>query len=217
MIPQIAFILSCLLLQQSYYKMDLYLYDRVKSYSSLDEAKQVYVIKNVLKGLYLCFIMLCSTYYVIPDIINGVWNNTIIQTFASLYVSNDIVGLYNVKLHASTRLHHMTCAVFLLGAWGADFQQSQTAKMLAMYTIFSAASFPVNLYLGARYLFRKENPDMVALKHCASMTYVLCCAMNWIVQCYMGWHNSELYLAPYIAGLVFIVYDDIILLRWFFK
>ena len=133
MIPQAAFILSCLLLQQSYYKMDLYLYNRIKSYGSLDEAKQVYVIKNVLKGLYLCFIMLCSTYYVIPDIIRGVWNNTIIQTFASLYVSNDIVGLYNVKLHTSTRLHHMTCAIFLMGAWGADFQASTTAKMLAVF------------------------------------------------------------------------------------
>lgn len=217
MIPQLAFITSCVLLQFSYVKMDLFLFDHIDGYGRLSESKQVYVIKNMLKGLYLCVIVLLSVYFVLPGMLNNQWDNVTLQTFASLYVSNDIVGLYNVKLHASTRLHHMTCAIFLMGAWGADFQASTTAKMLAVYTVFSAMSFPVNLYLAARHIIYTQNPEMVLLKSVAKWGYVFSCIMNWGIQCYMGWYNQELYMWAYIAGLVFIVYDDIILLRWFFK
>lgn len=217
MIPQISFILSCLFLNYSYPKIDAYFFKTSKRYGFLSEEKQVYVIKNVLKSLYLSIIVLFSFFMVIPDISYGIWDNTILQTFASLYVSNDIVGLYHVKLHTSTRLHHMTCAVFLLGAWSANFQESTTAKMLCIYTLFSAFTFPVNLYLGLRYVFEITNMKMVNLKKVSKWTYTVCCGLNWVIQLYMGIMNSELYMVVYGLGLLFILYDDIILLKWFFK
>jgi len=160
---------------------------------------------------------LASFYWLIPDIIRGTWNSTVLQTFASMYVSNDIVGLYSVKLHASTRMHHMTAAVFLMAAWCADFQESTTAKMLALYTIFSALTFMVNLYLGMRFIFSEELPVMHRLKKYAKWSYVVFCGMNWVCQIALAWNNSEMWLNAYLMGLVFIVWDDIILLKWFFK
>ena len=217
MIPQISFILSCLFLNYSYSKIDAKLFNISRKYGLLNEEKQAYVIKNVLKSASLSLIVVFSSYFILPDIIYGTWNNTVLGTFASLYVSNDIVGLYNVKLHTSTRLHHMTAAIFLLGAWSVDFQTSTTAKMLCIYTLFSSITFPVNLYLGLRYVFNTEEKEMQVLKNISKWTYSICCILNWVVQLYMGVMNSELYMLVYSLGLIFIIYDDIILLKWFFK
>jgi|SaaInlV_165m_DNA_2_1040747.scaffolds.fasta_scaffold03344_6 hypothetical protein len=218
MIPQIFFILSCVGLYHAYKKIDEDLsFNASGTYGRLDEDRRVYVVKNVIKGFYLALISLSTLYWVIPDIIRGTWNSTVLQTFASLYVSNDIVGLYTVKLHVSTRMHHMTAAVFLMAAWCADFQESTTAKMLALYTIFSALTFLVNLYLGLRFVFNVNSPGMTALKRYAKWSYVLGCGMNWVCQVVLAWNNSELWLNAYLMGLVFIVWDDIILLKWFFK
>tara|TARA_B100000214_G_scaffold370318_1_gene344775 strand:- start:291 stop:758 length:468 start_codon:yes stop_codon:yes gene_type:complete len=144
------------------------------------------------------------------------WDNTTLQSFASLYVSNDIVGLYRVKLHMSTRLHHMTAAAFLMAAWCADFQNSTTARMLCIYTLFSAATFPVNMYLGFRFLQDIKDEVRYKLYKCAKNTYTVCCILNWLIQIYMGYYNTETTMMVYLAGLTLIIYDDIILLRWFY-
>lgn len=218
MIPQVAFLISCGILYQSYERVDVLLWNKYPSYGKLDSEKQVYVIKNILKAVYLSVICCAALYYIVPSLLYGNWDNVMLRTFASLYVSNDIVGLYRVtKLHSSTRLHHMTAAIFLLAAWTADFQNSTTAKMLVVYTIFSAMSFTVNLYLGLRFVYNLDHPDMVVLKNVARVVYCICCGLNWAAQCYMAFNNTESILMGYLMGLVFIVWDDIILLKWFFK
>lgn len=218
MIPQFAFLLSCCMLHKSYEYMDIKLLHTFPQYGRLDSENKVYVIKNILKSIYLTVICIASFYFLIPSVIFDKWDNTILQTFASLYVSNDIVGLQRVtKLHRSTRLHHTTAVIFLLGAWTADFQRSKTAKMLAVYTIFSAMSFSVNLYLGLRFLLDVSGRNMRALKQLAKICYIVCCVLNWCFQCYMSLNNNEYQLWAYLTGLVFIVWDDIILLKWFLK
>jgi hypothetical protein len=218
MIPQIAFIISCTCLHYGYKKLDNdFRTNAPNTYGQLDEDRQVYVLKNVLKGFYLAIIALASLYWLIPDILRGTWDSTTLQTFASMYVSNDIVGLHKVKLHTSTRMHHMTAAIFLMAAWCADFQESTTAKMLALYTVFSALTFMVNLYLGLRFVFEEDLPVMLNLKRHAKWSYVVFCMLNWACQMVLAWNNSEMWLNAYLMGLVFIVWDDIILLKWFFK
>ena len=218
MIPQLAFILSCSVLYKSYEYMDVQLWVKFPRYGGLDAEKQAYVIKNILKAIYLAFICVAAFYYVVPSVLYGVWDNQTLRTFASLYVSNDIVGLYRVtKLHTSTRLHHMTAAIFLMAAWTADFQHSTTAKMLAVYTIFSAMSFGVNLYLGLRFLMDERDADMEVLKNSAKVIYGTCCTLNWGCQCYMAWGNEESMMWAYLTALSLIVWDDILLLKWFLK
>ena len=217
MLPQVLFLISCFVLYYSYEKLDTDLLCQSSSYCRLPDEKRAYVIKNILKGSYLCFIFMASLYFVVPQMLRNEWNNVALQSFASLYVSNDIVGLYRVKLHTSTRLHHMTAAVFLMAAWCADFQNSTTAKMLAIYTLFSAATFPVNLYLGFRFIHDIKDSVMKTLFNWAKNTYTICCILNWLCQLYMAYDNKETSLMVYLAGLTLIIYDDIILLRWFYK
>jgi len=217
MFPQLLFLLSCSLLHYSYEILDRDFLHQSTSYCRLTEEKRAYVIKNVLKGVYLGILFIASLYFVVPKMLRNEWDNATLQSFASLYVSNDIVGLYRVKLHTSTRLHHMTAAVFLMASWCVDFDNSITAKMLCVYTLFSCATFPVNLYLGLRFIQDVRDDFMKTLFKCAKNSYTICCILNWLIQLYMTYDNKETFLMVYLAGLSLIIYDDIILLRWFYK
>jgi len=217
MFPQVLFLLSCTLLHYSYEILDRDFLSQSTSYCRLPADKRVYVVKNVLKGVYLGILFIASLYFVVPRMLINQWDNTILQSFASMYVSNDIVGLYRVKLHTSTRLHHMTAAAFLMGAWCVNFENSTTAKMLCTYTLFSCATFPVNLYLGLRFIHNVNEGFMKKLFKWAKNSYTICCILNWIIQMQMAYDNKETFLMAYLAGLTLIIYDDIILLRWFYK
>ena len=63
MIPQISFILSCLFLNYSYSKLDAKLFNISRKYGLLNEEKQAYVIKNVLKSASLSLIVVFSSYF----------------------------------------------------------------------------------------------------------------------------------------------------------
>ena len=60
MIPQLAFVLSCSVLYKCYEYMDIQLWDKFPSYGRLNSEKQVYVIKNILKAIYLACICVAS-------------------------------------------------------------------------------------------------------------------------------------------------------------
>ena len=74
-------------------------------------------------------------------------------------------------------------------------------------------AFPVNAYLGLRYCF--DESDIIDIKYIAKHIYPLTCCLNWIVQFYMV--GSTFYDVAYSFLIIFIVYDDIILLRWLWK
>ena len=149
MIPQIAFITSCVLLQFSYGKDGLLLFDHIDGYGRLSESKQVYVIKNMLKGLYLCVIVLLSVYFVLPGMLNNEWDNVTLQTFASLYVSNDIVVLI---CREATRLYafasHDLCYTFT-SAWGADLYASKQRPKCWQCTRFFGDVFSCKFVFGS--------------------------------------------------------------------
>ena len=70
MIPQVAFILSCIGLHYGYKKLDKDMrLGAPDTYGHLDEDRQVYVLKNVLKGFYLALIAVSSLYFLIPYIL----------------------------------------------------------------------------------------------------------------------------------------------------
>lgn len=183
-------------------------------FTGLSEARQFYVVKNVIKGYYLAFLVLLGALLVFSRVLlYGQYDNLSIRTLASLYVSNDFVGLWRVeKLATTTRLHHLCSFVFLLLAWQADFQHQSTAQMLLFYCYLSALSFPVNLYLGFRFC-SPEDPSL--LRWWAKWTYSLGCLLNWTLQ-YLWFDGSSESLC-YLLLLLLIVYDDVVLLRWLWR
>jgi hypothetical protein len=140
------------------------------------------------------------------------FNNEVIRIFASMYVSNDVVGLFRVSnLPTTTRLHHTATIVFLLVAWTVDFQESNVGQLILLYTYFSAIAFPVNIYLGLRLCY----DNIGWLKTISKYTYALTCLVNWSVQ--IKWYTPTTEFYIYTTILTVIVVDDLVLLKWLWK
>lgn len=209
MLPIIVFVLSSVIVYFMYtHTQNYFMYNTVK-FSRLSTNKQYYVVKNVIKGCYLCFLVVAGGFMILPGIFYNRWDNDTIRIFASMYVSNDFVGLYRVStLPTSTRLHHTASIIFLLVAWSIDFQSSNVGQLLLMYTYFSALSFPVNLYLGLRLCF----DNLLWLRSLSKYIYLVSCLINWYVQ--ITWSVMGPDTLVYMFLMTVIVADDIILLRW---
>ena len=212
MIPIIVFLISSCLVYFSYTHTQNYLTYNTINFSKLTTNKQYYVVKNITKGFYLFFLVVSSGLILIPDIYNDIWDNDIIRIFASMYVSNDVVGLYRVsRLPTSTRLHHTASFIFMIVAWNVDFQTSNVGQRLLLYTYFSAISFPVNLYLGMRLCY----DDMLWLKNCSKYVYSMSCILNWWLQYRWVVYDNDTLL--YMCFMSVIILDDVILLKWLWK
>ena len=215
MLPFLAFVLSCFAVNEAYlYAFNYFDVASSETFGALPESRKFYAVKNVIKGIYLAILVVVGALFVfLPILLKGVYDNTSIRILASLYVSNDFVGLCRVKkLATTTRVHHMTSFLFLLLAWQADFQTQRVAQMLLFYCYLSAISFPVNLYLGLRFC---SDEDPARLRWIAKVTYAIGCLLNWSLQWKLFEHSAEAYC--YLALLALIVYDDIVLLRWLWR
>lgn len=132
-----------------------------------------------------------------------------------MYVSNDIVGLVCVEnLPKTTRIHHIVTTVLVFVSLGLDFQDNEIAQAMLIYTMASAAAYVVNFHLGVRWLCAKH--ELRWLRLGAGFIYVMCCGISW------SWHvywmcttaNFNMYHVGYLLIMGWIVYDDIILMRW---
>ena len=212
MIPLLVFLISSTSVYFSYEHTQNYLKYNTLKFSSLSVNKQYYVVKNITKGIYLSFLVILGWFMIIQDAMIDVFDNRTIRIVASMYVSNDVVGLFRVSnLPTSTRLHHSATVIFLLVAWNVDFEQSNVGQLLLLYTYFSAISFPVNLYLGLRLCY----DDMDWLKSLSKYIYAFGCMCNWYIQFQFFIPSTETYM--YTVLLLLIIMDDIVLLKWLWK
>jgi ribosomal protein S19 len=212
MFPLFSFIVSSICVYFSYAHTQNYLKHNTLKFSSLSVNKQYYVVKNIIKGVYLAILVILGWFMIIPGILNNSFDNYTIKVFASMYVSNDVVGLYRVSnLPTSTRLHHTASIIFLLVAWTVDFQESNVGQLLLLYTYFSALAFPVNIYLGLRLCYDNMN----WLKTISRYVYTIACMVNWIVQ--IKWYTPATGVYVYMMILTVIIMDDLVLLRWLWK
>jgi len=211
--PICMFIVSCAVIYKAYPALIEHLDVSTDNFSTLDDDKKDYVVKNLVKAVYLAVLTVLGFPLIVCAFLDY-WPNFWIQTMAGLYCSNDIMGLYKVKrLPTSTRLHHTVTFVFLIATFMTDFQTNKVAQMLFVYTYCSAVTFPVNAYLGLRLCFDAEKVQDV--KRVAKYLYPLMCCINWFLQVSMM-QNTMSHIA-YGALLLFIIYDDLVLLRWLWK
>lgn len=212
MIPPLVFILSSIGVYFSYTYTQHYLKYNTVLFTTLPLNKQYYVVKNIIKGCYLAVLVILGGVLILPGLLNNYFNNFYIRILASMYVSNDFIGLYKVSsLPTSTRIHHMVTIMFLVVAWTVDFQTNNVGQLILLYTYFSALAFPVNLYLGLRLCYN----DIDWLKQISKYVYLITCLLNWSLQLIWSVPNTEFYI--YFIVLMAIVVDDLILLNWLFK
>lgn len=169
--------------------------------------RKQYIVKNVQKSFSLAVLLAYAMFTIMttPE-----WDNANVRLVATAYVSNDIVGLLTCRLPLSTMMHHVVACSFLFFSYFVDFASNVEAQMIFYYTLFSAATFYVNLYLGLRHCYS----SLPRLHRVSRYGYAATLLVNWSFQVWKGWGRVHVW---YIILLCFIIYDDIVLLRWLWR
>lgn len=201
----VSFITTSTCIHQLYPVVDSILTKRSAMFSASNRKR--YIVKNVIKSIMLCCLVIFSLIFVFTED----WTSPYIKHVASMYVANDFVALITCRtLSWSTKIHHTVSCIFLMYASIIDFSQSLEAQMLFYYTFFSACTFFVNLYLGLRLCYK----DLPTLRLVCKYGYLYSLVINWALQLFLGWGKVQYW---YMALLLFIINDDIVLLRWLWR
>lgn len=213
-------IISCFFIRCIYLVLHFGMSLNFPKYKKLTYDKQQYVLKNLIKSAYLAILTCLALPAIVwPIIQTNTWHSRIIRCFGTMYVSNDFIGLVFVNnLPATTRVHHIvtTCLVFC--SLTIDFQTSEIGQAMFVYTIASAAAYVVNLHLAIRWLCIRHS--LRWLRHFAACVYVTCCTLAWSWHIWwvrQHWEKLYIYHMIYLSLLVWIIRDDIILMKWLVK
>jgi hypothetical protein len=166
-----------------------------------------YITKNIVKSIILFIIFFYSI------IVNN-WSNENIYNYGIIYASHDILSLimYNDILSKTTKLHHL--AVLLLSILNLynNYEIYNVWHGLVLYCLLSASTFYINLFLGIRFLINRNLSNIISKK--IFFYYLITCLINWMYQIYNIYYFFNIY---YLFLILFIVYDDIVLLRFLYK
>ena len=104
------------------------------------------------------------------------------KTVSATYVITDVLALLMVpKLPASTIIHHVSTAIFVLLVFTIPLQDYPVGQKLMLYGFWSTISFPVNAFLALRVMYPTAQP----LKYFAqfsALVYGVCCFFNWLLH-----------------------------------
>ena len=167
-----------------------------------------YIAKNIIKAVTLPILLVYIVYANGEIFYGGSFNNRLVRRVASAYVANDVVGLILCRLPTTTKMHHIVSSVFLIYSHTVDFNHNKDARLLFFYTLFSSLAFPVNLLLGLRHCYS----SLPILRFVSKWVYLISLILNWTTQFVVGPGS-----AGYMILLMFIVYDDIILLKYLWR
>lgn len=214
-------LISCIIVRYCYFIVDFLFASRNSYYDNLMIHRKLYVQKNIVKSVYLMGLFTIASVKVIgPIILENRWETNTIHLFAVLYGSNDLVGLVCVeKLPTTTKIHHCVSTILVFCSLTLDFQHSDIGQSMLVYTYASAAAYIVNLHLGVRLLSIQSRYQWLRdslLRLFAAVVYVSVCVCSWTWQ--LWWISTRdlfsWYHVIYIAFMLCIVRDDLILIRW---
>ena len=215
----------------SYHFLD-YIFPRLTDrFRSLKPAsRRRYVIKNLLKSALLLFLGIAATPGMYRFFYQNNPDNEWIHTVGVLYAIPDVYALWWVRgmLYQSTIYHHLSVGV--LATVGLFLDHNIDTHWIAMlvYAYISMWTGVVNLYLGARFLLKRNDKDEDRWRQrlaCVALSiYAGCCLVNWTYQLHtvmkwLDWRWGDLSwenfvgLIAYCAMMFFIVKDDLILMR----
>lgn len=200
-----------------YHLADLYLSMNYKKFNEYEIKRRNYIIKNFIKSYILYYISIV-TIPIVPIVLFNMANiNKCLHFLGFLYCTNDTVALFkNMNMSYSTKVHHIISTTFsIINIFVDPFRNHDIAKLMAVYMILSCYPYEVNYCLGMRFLLdRSEEKKM---KREALIKYLCCCFINWSIHSiYLLYNirNLNIIMVTYYSLIVFIVYDDIILIRW---
>ena len=192
--------------------------------------KKWYVVANISKSFFLGCLAFSSKYWY------GSYQSQVLDNFPlielkrcmAMYIATDLVALYMVpKLPVSTILHHVTTTAATLLVFGLNLKIKGLAgifgfaKMGLLYGNISTISFLVNAYLALRVVYPKARFVNV-LCFLSLATYLVCCGLNWSILImwlfgYWGQFDFSFFNILYLFTLLFLVNDDIVLIKWLLR
>lgn len=207
-------------LNVTYYLFDWFFSSEyTKTYSVLPFDRKRYIIKNILKSIYLGVLTFWSSYCIFSFLVTDVWSNYTIHNLGYMYMLPDLISLFRVpNLHRETVQHHVTVVILTTLNLFCDYSKDTYWRGMVIYAYMSILTGIVNFYLGYRLLTQnkqlKRNIAMVAF-----VNYLISIIINWTYQIYIVWKWMftvfplwGMYI--YIALIYFVIVDDIILLSF---
>jgi hypothetical protein len=201
-------------------------------FRNLNFDRQLYVVKNINKSLFLAFIFLNGTIRLIYSVLYNDYDMNLIRYYGGIYVSCDLVALLVVpNLPKTTKIHHFSTLFLLSIVANYDANDKPVVKLICIYTMFSYFSFLVNFYLGIRFfeIQKSENSYQIIINNVidrvrilAYYNYLSCCVFNWSIHIYYMFKiilsgGLDLMIIIYMMFLVPIIKDDLILMSWLKK
>jgi hypothetical protein len=206
-----------------------------RRFAAVDPAhKRMYVVANVSKTLVLGGMAVSHTWWfhgmtacIFDDWTGfGEVDDLFMKRTVVVYLVTDVVALFAVsKLPRTTIVHHVTafalCSIVFavdldVRGWGSGLG---VAKMIQVYGLFSTLAYLTNGYLALRVVFHAGETFMDTLATTAYWTYLASLVCNW------GFHAvwfarvfasglGNWLTAVYLAAIVLVGRDDIILIKW---
>lgn len=204
----VVFVICCFAVRSLYLVTDV-CFSIYAPYRSMPPHRQLYVQKNFVKSVVLCMLMIPAVVWVMIPMWSNQWHTETSHLFAAVYGSNDFVGLLMVRLPRTTRIHHVISTLLVVFSFSLDFETSPVAQSMLVYTFFAASAYLVNLQLALRWF-----PD-TRLRVWAGRVYVVACVLSWTWQVAWLWRTTlALHHWLYVLLMLWIVRDDVILMRW---
>jgi hypothetical protein len=138
----------------------------------------------------------------------------------AVYTATDASALlYNRNCHQSTLIHHIVVQLFYYYCYMSNFDMNQGAcRAIALYCIYSAAAFLVNMRLAIRF---SPYPMIEHYVNEASLyMYITSCTINWATQSYLLLGGLEMFYlvrAIYALALAMTIRDDLFLIHFLRK
>ena len=219
----IIFVILSYINHKSYDIVENLLIKKSNKYNTLSENRKLYVQKNFVKSGFIFIFSIYATYALYLPIVYNKWDNFTLHILGLFYSINDIVSLIKVKkLPFTTKLHHIAVTILSLQNIFNDYSKFTFWRALLVYTLLSAYSFSVNMYLAYRIISQEKDKLRNYMCLCAFWTYILCFTFNWVYQLYIASIMFITNQITYIYCLYFLLtlvlcYDDLILIKFLYK
>lgn len=215
-IPEIEWLFGSLLFYLFLYKITHNHYNHYyESYRLLDDDKQRYFQKNIVKSGALIILSLYGSFIFVDSFLKNKWNNKTIYRIGFMYSGLDVMGLLMVKnLPLNSKIHHLTTTIFSLLNTQINYNKDTFWFGIIVYCILSCYAWPVNYFLAIRLI--KPLKSLLWFMQYNIVSYSLLLLFNWTYQVYNIRNRFELGFGfiLFVVLVGFVAYDDIKLVKF---
>jgi hypothetical protein len=180
--------------------------------------RKLYILSNIAKSIFLLYISF--------TFINILYNNNTlfkldwgknsfeIKNLTISYVIPDFwsILITTKTMKLSTVFHHICVIIATIFIMFSDLNQPGVHISFIVYGLYSAYTFLVNFFLGARFITNFNNTFLTL----TNASYVISCSLNWDWQIYYTYQYFYFHYQwlIFLTLLYFWINDDIILVKF---